>query len=147
MMITVSGATHSAESISQSVEPRTHPSILLVNHEESLQRALGEQGFDVLAAVEGIRVFEALRRSVPDAVVVDLDGPRSLAVALAEELQDWGLPLVLTTSARDRPVIPNAEILEKPFDISDLVALLTRTVERGKAQSNHSSRQRRVISR
>jgi DNA-binding response OmpR family regulator len=154
MMMTSSGVTFdTTETFSTTVESLSHPSILLVIHDFGLLGTLKEhlttQGFEVRTASDGLSALEELRRTVPDAIVIDIDAPRASGVALAEELRDWGLPIVLTTSWQDRPVIAGAECLEKPYEISDLIDVLSLAIERSKAHAEPTARgiRRRVISR
>jgi DNA-binding response OmpR family regulator len=151
MMITISGSSaHTADSFSTITESQTHPTILLVNLDADLlgtvRDQLTVQGFEVSVARDGITALEALRRAVPDAIVVDIDSLGSTGVSLAEELKDWGLPIVLTTSRRDRPVIPGAEYLDKPYDSSELVEILSWVIEPDKDRAERPAIRRHVLS-
>jgi two-component system response regulator ChvI len=154
MMMTISGvALHTTDTFSTILEPQSHPSILLINHDAglvgTLKLRLTAQGFDVRTASDGLSALEELRRIVPDAIVIDIDAPRAFGVTLAEEMRDWGFPVVLTTAWQDRPVIAGAECLEKPYEISNLVDILSLAIERGKAQAEPPARgiRRRVLPR
>jgi DNA-binding response OmpR family regulator len=146
-------AFHTTDTISTIFEHQSHPSILLVNHDAGLAGTLKErltaQGLEVRTASDGLSALEELRRIVPDAIVIDIDAPRASGVALAEELRDWGFPVVLTTAWRDCPVIAGAECLEKTYEISDLIDVLSLAIERSKAHAEPPARgiRRRVISR
>jgi DNA-binding response OmpR family regulator len=136
-MMTISGsAAHITDTFSATVETQIFPSILLVNQDARLLgKRLAAQGFVVRTASDGRSALEELRRTVPDAIVIDIDSPGVSGGALAEELRDWGFPIVVTTSWQERPVIASAEVLEKPFKTSELVDLLTLAIDRGKVQA------------
>jgi DNA-binding response OmpR family regulator len=137
MMMTISGsAAHITDTFSATVETQIFPSILLVNQDAHLLgKRLAAQGFVVRTACDGRSALEELRRTVPDAIVIDIDSPGVSGVALAEELRGWGFPIVVTTSWQERPVIAGAEFLEKPFKSSELVDLLTLAIDRGRVQA------------
>jgi DNA-binding response OmpR family regulator len=148
MMITIPGITaHTEDTLSTVAESQSLPTILLVNMDADVLERFKES-FTLHVASNGLSALEELRRAVPDAIVVDIDGPRASGVVLAEEIRDWGFPLVLTTSSRDRRVISGAEYLEKPFEPSDLAKVLTRAIERGKSQFKSPAQvvRRRVLS-
>jgi DNA-binding response OmpR family regulator len=151
MIMTISGsAAHTSDTFSTTAASQSHPSILLVNQDARfLGKRLAAQGFVVRTASDGRSALEELRRTVPDAIVIDIDSPGASGVALAEELRDWGFPIVMTTSWQERPVIASAEFLEKSYKISELVDLLTLAIDQGKAQAQPPAPEirRHVLSR
>jgi DNA-binding response OmpR family regulator len=151
MMMTISGsAAQTTDTFSTTVASQSHHSILLVNLDARLLgKRLAARGFVVRTASDGRSALEELRRAVPDAIVIDIDAPSASGITLAEELREWGFPIVITNSCRDRPGIAGAEFLGKPYKISELVDLLTLAIARGKAQAQLPAPgiQRHVLSR
>jgi DNA-binding response OmpR family regulator len=125
MISTMSTDTHAIETIQNQNEEETRPSVLIVERDPDLVQVLGErfarEGYDVRIVGDGLVALNELRRSVPDAIVADVQSPGMSGIELAEELQDWGLPVVLISESDDFPVLPGAAVLHKPLDIDEVV--------------------------
>jgi DNA-binding response OmpR family regulator len=122
MMISTMGAV---ETIPNQNEEETRRSILIVERDPDLIQVLGErfarEGYDVRIVGDGLVALNELRRSVPNAIVADVQSPGMSGIELAEELQDWGLPVVLVSDSDDFPVLPGQAVLHKPLDIDEVV--------------------------
>jgi DNA-binding response OmpR family regulator len=126
MMISTLGTdTHTFGTVSDLSEGETRRSILIVERDPDLVQVLSErfakEGYDVRIVSDGLVALNELRRSVPDAIVADVQSPGMSGIELAEELQDWGLPVVLISDSDDFPVLPGAAVLHKPLDIDEVV--------------------------
>jgi DNA-binding response OmpR family regulator len=117
--------------------------ILVVEDErrmaELLQRALNEEGHQVVVARDGREGFEFARSSQFDVIVLDVMLPGMDGMALARRLrQSRNQTPVLMLTARDAPVdIVNGldsgadDYLTKPFSIDILLARLRAVSRRG----------------
>jgi DNA-binding response OmpR family regulator len=125
MISTMSTDTHAIETIPNQNEEETRPSVLIVERDPDLVQLLGErfarEGYDVRIVGDGLVALNELRRSIPNAIVADVQSPGMSGIELAEELQDWGLPVVLISESDDFPVLPGAAVLHKPLDIDEVV--------------------------
>jgi DNA-binding response OmpR family regulator len=125
MISTMSTDTYPIETIQNQNEEETRPSVLIVERDPDLVQVLGErfsrEGYDVRIVGDGLVALNELRRSIPNAIVVDVQSPGMSGIELAEELQDWGLPVVLISESDDFPVLPGAAVLHKPLDIDEVV--------------------------
>lgn len=131
------------------------PRVLVVDDEravrESLERALGLHGFDVVTAAEGLQALRVVQGEAPPAVIVlDILMPGVDGLALTRRLRAdaWDTPILLLT-ARDQ-VEHRVEGLDtgaddylvKPFALDELTArlraLLRRAGEEGAASARRS---------
>ena len=132
-------------------EPGTRPKRLLLAEDDAafrilLQQALASDGYDVVAAKDGTELLERLSGSLSagsaherfDAVVSDVRMPgwTGLNVLLTMRHQANPPPVVLITAFGDERLHEQAikagaiAVLDKPFEIDDLRALVNRLMER-----------------
>jgi two-component system, OmpR family, response regulator MprA len=133
MISTVGTDSHAIGTVSHQVEHSPRRSVLIVERDPTLLHAMSErfasEGYDVRIAANGLIALNELRRSIPDAVVADVQTPRLTGIELAEELSDWGLPVVLTTASEDIPVPAGVNVLHKPFKVDELMRLSEQATE------------------
>ncbi|NOQ36814.1 MAG: response regulator [Methylococcaceae bacterium] len=121
------------------------PSNLILYAEDSIttrtqiKRILENEGFDVVAAVDGLDAYEKLGSRQFDAVVSDVTMPNMNGLELAEKIRSdkryENLPIILV-SAMDKPedkhkgleVGANAYISKGAFDQTDLLETLKRLI-------------------
>jgi len=113
--------------------------ILVVDDEAPVRamigRALSELGYRVREAASGIEALEAVRRAPPQLVILDYVMPGMDGADVAREIAaiDPDLPIVFSTGhgalrALREAAGANASVLQKPFTLSELDALLVRTL-------------------
>jgi two-component system nitrogen regulation response regulator GlnG len=114
------------------------PAVLVVDDEAlirwSLSEALAEAGHTVIAAATGAEVRRALLRDPrPIVVVLDLRLPDVRDHSLLEEIQRLrpDAPIIVMTahgteSDAERVHALGADFVTKPFDLADMVALVSR---------------------
>jgi CheY-like chemotaxis protein len=102
---------------------------------ELMRGILEDEGYHVLAASDGLAALEQLRRQRCDLVIADLMMPvmdgRDLRRALEATPAYRAIPVVLMTAAsqitaEDRRLF--SAVLQKPFDLDDVLALAARLV-------------------
>jgi CheY-like chemotaxis protein len=117
---------------------RTHRCKVLLVDDESLirrltARALIEADYDVIEAADGDEALALLRSGTPvDVVISDVMMPRMSGLELAERVKEEfpQLRMILISgyeSGRHAPF----PLVPKPFQLSDLVAQITRALEGG----------------
>jgi CheY-like chemotaxis protein len=113
--------------------------ILLVDDEPLIRRltarALAEADYDVLEAADGDEALEMLRAGTPvDVVISDVMMPRmsglKLAAHVKSEFPDLRMILVSGYESERNAPFP---LLPKPFQLPDLVAMITRALESGRS--------------
>jgi len=97
---------------------------------EAVMRGLEEAGFEVLAAANGERALAMMEAGLDvDVVFSDIVMPGKLSgIDLAGILRERrpGLPVVLATGYTDqRATVPGVQVLAKPYEIGQLVELLS----------------------
>ncbi len=107
---------------------------------ELLSEYLGDSGFTVATAGDGVAMRRALARGLPDAVVLDLMLPGDDGLTLARELRARSEVPILMLSARgeeiDRVVgleVGADDYLAKPFSPRELLARLRALLRRSRA--------------
>ena len=96
------------------------------------------RGFEVATASDGLECLELLREFLPDALILSLDltwgGAEGILAIIREETQMRPIPVVLTVDRIDRSkavkllLPPVVKLLEKPFRLSDLEAIVEATL-------------------
>jgi len=106
---------------------------------ELLSDYLGESGFSVTTAGDGVAMRRALAHGMPDAIVLDLMLPGEDGLALARELRAHSEVPILMLSARgeeiDRVVgleVGADDYLAKPFSPRELLARLRALLRRAR---------------
>lgn len=116
--------------------------VLLVEDDDELRGVLGrglrEEGFSVDSAATGANALEAVERSVPDVLVIDIGLPDADGRDLCQALRARGVQTpVLFLTARDAVVdrisgfdAGGDDYLAKPFAFVELVARLQALLRR-----------------
>jgi CheY-like chemotaxis protein len=114
-------------------------STILVVDDEPLIRdvlvaVLGDEGYTVLTAGDGLAALEVIAQEVPDLVLMDvmmprLDGPATCQAIRAHTHLDQ-LPVILMSAmSRPRNLDPAiVAFLRKPFDVDELLPLVARVL-------------------
>jgi two-component system phosphate regulon response regulator OmpR len=107
---------------------------------------LGESGYMVTTAGDGIAMRRALAQGMPDAIVLDLMLPGEDGLALARELRTHSEVPILMLSARgeeiDRVVgleVGADDYLAKPFSPRELLARLRALLRRARPAQGNSA--------
>jgi DNA-binding response OmpR family regulator len=103
-----------------------------------LERRLSRRGYEVVAATDGKAALEAVRRTRPDAVVLDRLMPamsgEEVCSALKGDERTAAIPVVLLSAhASEREIVEGFgagadDYLTKPFDLDELDERLRRLV-------------------
>lgn len=99
---------------------------------ELLSTALEDDGYEVVPATNGADALSVCERWRPDVIVLDLMMPVMDGWQFAAELRarEEDIPIVLLSAARDlrthAKALSAAEIIEKPFDLSELLPKIAR---------------------
>jgi DNA-binding response OmpR family regulator len=98
--------------------------------------ALVEAGHEVASAGDGQTGLELVSRWSPDVILLDVRMPGMDGESFARryrELPGSSAPIVVLSAIRDAPerIRDAAAYVRKPFDLDDLMALLSRVTSRG----------------
>ncbi len=113
------------------------PTILVIDDDLALQTvldiALREAGYEVELASDGEEGIAKLRTVNPSLLISDimmptLDGVETFQ-RIKEQLQDDGIPIFIMTALNRKPWFADLEaegavIIQKPFDVDQLVSLV-----------------------
>jgi len=131
-------------------EPRASvapvPSVLIVDDSLSVRRSLeqviGDAGFRVSTARDGLEAVEHVRGERPDVMVIDLEMPRmnglELTSYIRKEASTRAIPIIMITSRtteRHRELARAAgvdTILSKPYSEDGLLTLIADKLARGR---------------
>ena len=119
------------------------PTVVIADDSPTLRRivssVLGKDGYDVVQAEDGIEAVQAVFRTQPDAIVLDVQMPRVSGYVVARLLKDdWqtaDIPIVLLTSldaASDRywgAQTGADRYLTKDFEAPDLTGAVAEVIE------------------
>lgn len=122
------------------------PRVLVVDDDPGLRSLLeaylGDSGFAVDTAEDGVAMWQALERGLPDAIVLDLMMPGEDGLSLVRRLRGQSNVPILMLSARgeeiDRVVgleMGADDYLTKPFSPRELLARLRALVRRSQGGS------------
>jgi CheY-like chemotaxis protein len=115
--------------------------VLVAEDEPAIRELLAEilrgEGYEVLAAADGVEALALLARGVPDLVLTDammpgLDG-LGLAHRIREDPMTAAVPVVLMSAAvrPDPDGRAGVAFLAKPFDLERLLGLVARALGGG----------------
>jgi DNA-binding response OmpR family regulator len=115
------------------------PPVVLVVDDEPQIRAflslmLGDAGFTVYAAEDGVAALALLQTLRPAAIVTDLMMPRMDGWGLRASAETAAIPLVVISALRSAET-PGDAYFPKPFELDALVATLRRLTTADRAQS------------
>ncbi|HEU5424950.1 MAG TPA: response regulator [Nitrolancea sp.] len=113
--------------------------ILIIDDDEGIRDlvtlALGDEGYQVLAAANGAAALELLRqeRERPGVILLDTRMPVMDGAAFASAYRGEALPhapIILLTAAAEADTIAEEleadAVLQKPFDLDELLSLIDR---------------------
>lgn len=117
--------------------PRNRQSVLVVDDEPAIREVcaytLREMGFDVVEACDGFEALERVEGLRPGLILVDQRMPGMSGTEFIARVRDMGfheIPVILVSAGRGLEDAfrnaPPSMVLEKPFDISDLLAAVER---------------------
>ena len=114
--------------------------ILIIEDDEAilstLELALGDEGYEVLTAMDGAAALEVIERQAPALILLDMKMPVmdgwTFAHAYRRQPEPWA-PVLVVTAARDaaqRAAEVGADgYLAKPFELDDLLDLVGRYLD------------------
>ncbi|MFL5760062.1 MAG: response regulator transcription factor [Thermomicrobiales bacterium] len=111
--------------------------ILVVDDERALTGVmadlLGDEGYTVREAHDGLDAFELALRESPDLVLSDVQLPRLDGLALVGQLRAAGraIPVVLMSAINIEVNIPGVRFVLKPFDLDHLLAIVREGLSTG----------------
>ncbi len=123
------------------VADRTGPRVLVVDDEpnalSALALLLGEEGFVVETAADGLQALPKVRAFAPDILIVDVEMPGLNGLDLVRKVREdvAGLPVILMTGHGD-DVVATAQVelragyIRKPLDIDELVSTIHRELDK-----------------
>jgi DNA-binding response OmpR family regulator len=115
-------------------------SILVVDDDhdvvEVLVALLDEEGYRVRYAFDGQAALRAIAHTAPDLVLADVMMPQVDGVSLARHLRvlGWTMPVVLMSAVYAYVDVPSLHFIAKPFDLDDLLGVITRVLQDRAAQ-------------
>jgi two-component system response regulator AtoC len=121
--------------------------VLIVDDDNDLRAVVGEvlkdEGFEVSEAKDGVTAFGAIKKNMPDAVLLDLKMPGLDGIEVMQEIRkiDPRIPVIIMTAHGDIPTAVEAiqkgayDFTIKPPDFDKLIIALKRAVERRKLES------------
>jgi two-component system OmpR family response regulator len=102
---------------------------------ELLSQALQEKGFEIVIAEDAMQAGIAVRRTPPDAIVLDINIPGGSGIEVLKRLRRSGktenIPVVVVSGNQDSEThqaalkLGVAEFLTKPVDLEKLTKLLS----------------------
>jgi len=115
-------------------------SVLIVTRDaqaiEAMTDRFAAENYQVRIVSDGFVAMNEIRRSLPDIVIADVESPGISGIELADELGDWGLPVVLTIDSSDHQIPSGIAVLHSPFRVDDLI----QTIEEQTTIAEDSSR-------
>jgi len=123
-----------------SVPPTDSKTVLVIDDDASLRRILTDllvdEGYSVFEAPDGHRGLTLAERLTPDVILLDLALPGTTGLDVLEDLKrrqaTRATPVIVMTAyaylLRQGDVRHAAGVLQKPFDLSDLLGQVQRAV-------------------
>ncbi len=110
------------------------PKILVIDDEPGLRKllklALGEKSFEILEAADGLEGLEAVKREMPDLIILDIMLPKmdgkEVCRRLKENVLTRDIPIIMLTAREelkervDGIKLGADDYISKPFDIIEL---------------------------
>lgn len=132
--------------MTEALRPAGRPIVLVVDdvqaNRELIEARLGELGYDVRQASDGLEALDAIAAEEPDLVLLDIDMPRLDGLSVCERLKSHPtrrlIPVVLLTAYQDRAMrieglaVGADDFLTKPVDSEELL-IRTRVLLRDRA--------------
>lgn len=119
----------------------TDDAILVVDDDPTILATVAEfldlEGYGVTTATNGAEALDAIKRSRPLLVLLDMRMPVLDGWGFARALRGWGvhLPIVVMTAAQDASKwakeIGAAGFVSKPFEFADLLEVVGRVAAAG----------------
>ncbi len=114
---------------------------------DTLGSMLSDEGYVVDLAVDGEEALECVHRVRPDAILLDLMMPgmngRQFLQALRDEPAYADVPVLIMTAVHGLEVnlanVGASELVEKPFDVEDLLNKVALAVYRSRSKHPHAS--------
>ena len=116
--------------------------VLIVEDDNSIREmvalALQDAGYDVLDARDGELAFELLKGAPADVLLVDLRMPLMDGFEFMRRYEASGgrAPIIVLSASRDidlsRHSVRAAAVVEKPFDLNELIATVGRITRNGR---------------
>ena len=94
-----------------------------------LDDALGEEGYRVRRAEDGMEALEAVRQEPPDLVVADVHMPRLDGGQLVRRLREWNVPVILLSGDPNWARTPGVAFVPKPFDLDHFLTIVARLLD------------------
>ncbi len=128
--------------------------ILIVDDESNMRRGLRDnlefEGYEVSEAVDGINALEALKKTQPDLIVLDVMMPNLSGFEVCKQLRKDGneIPIILLTAKGEEiDKVLGLEMgaddyVQKPFSIRELIARIKAILRR----SDHSMKSDSILS-
>jgi CheY-like chemotaxis protein len=86
-----------------------------------LASLLGDEGYVVRKAYDGLSALQEAEISPPALVLSDIAMPRLNGLALAQRLRERDIPVVLLSAAVADPQLIDIPFLPKPFDLDQIL--------------------------
>ena len=98
-----------------------------------VEALLGDEGYEVRCARDGLAALAEVEREPPDLVVTDVQMPRLDGLGLLAALAERGLavPVVVMSARHLGPLPSGPAFLAKPFDAADLLRVVGETLAPG----------------
>jgi len=109
------------------------------NLSDTLKYNLRKEGYDVIAALDGVEALDAARREKPDLIILDIMLPKMSGFEVCRILRkDMNVPILMLTAKTDETdKIVGLEIgaddyMTKPFSLRELLARVRAMLRRAK---------------
>jgi two-component system, NtrC family, response regulator AtoC len=132
-------------------------SVLICDDQVTIRSSLGEslrdEGYSVREAEDGATAIAAVRKEVPDLVLLDLKLPDTTGVEVLRELRGDGLdvPVIMMTAYGDTPTAVEAmklgayDFVAKPYSLADMKTKVNGALK-ARVRERASTRERPVAS-
>lgn len=127
--------------------------LLVVDDEQTMVRSLstllGEEGYEVVVAMDGPKALEAARTERPDLVVLDVMLPGLDGMEVCRQIRTWSaVPIImLTAKTEETDKVVGLEVgaddyVTKPFSPRELVARIKANLRRAQMQAQQAQEER-----